>query len=241
MNWLRFGYRCKMRTSSLVDPIDVVHYQVAHDTPMYQKVNVYGSRLWMKEPFNEGFGEQSDGRVCCGKQDVDWYNGAHPVKRSGGEIPCGTDEVARYGGGPDDPLFPTLADGSAPCCLGGFAWTNTLLMFSGPTLSSFAGKGNSIPEAAYMSIFDFDAVPDLVSGRFNFFPFNTFEYNRESAPEAVVVFTGPAEAPTSIDLDFPTVSTTTQQVVFWGNGVARFLIKFNVSGNTHQIDVIWDY
>lgn len=239
IDWLRNAYRAKMKTVSYLPPVDVVWFQVPNDTPMFGKACAFRSRFWFKEPFNDGIGEQNAGRTCCKKMDVEWYNGAVATEFSGGLVPCGSDAVAKSGAGPDDPVFATTIDGSAPCCAGPPAWTSTLLPFTGPTLSFFHGKGNSIAEGAFFSLFDFDAVPPLSTGRFNFFPFNTIEYNREGAPEAVVVFTGDPEAPDTIDLDFPNVSTETIQVVFWGVGVARFLIRFNVSGNTHQIDILW--
>lgn len=118
MDWLRNGYRAKMRTTTLNSPVDVVWYRVPPGTPMFVKQTPLRSRLWAKVPENTGMGEQSDGRVCCGRFDVEWYNGAKPPGIDGGLIPCGTDAVARDGGGPDDPLFATNANGNAPCCQG---------------------------------------------------------------------------------------------------------------------------
>ncbi|RPJ87008.1 MAG: hypothetical protein EHM18_03290 [Acidobacteria bacterium] len=140
MEPLRFGYRAQMRTSSLVDPIDIVWVQVPDDTPLYTGRTVFRSRNWAKEPFNDGMGEQSEGRICCGKRDIQWYSGANANRFSGGMVPCGTDDVARVGGGPEDPLFATMEDGSSPCCSGDPAFVTRLALPFGAD-ATFHGNG----------------------------------------------------------------------------------------------------
>jgi len=241
MDVIRTCYTTKMRTTTLVEPVTVRWYFTEPGAPVFEGPSVFRSRIWkdLNDFPNTGMGEQSE--ICSERKVVDYVNGSKPPGATVGEHPCGSDLVAKNGAGPDDPVFPTSFDGVAPCCLGPMVWTSTILVFTGPTMSLFEGKGNSIAEGVFMNLFCATVDPPLAVGRTNLEPFNTFPFEREGAPECVVVFTGPPEAPTTVDLDFPTVSTTTLQVVWWGNGTARFLIRFNVSGNTHAIEIQWEY
>lgn len=105
-----------MRTSSLVPPADIVWYRTPPGAPVYGKPTAFRSRNWVYTPENEGIGEQSGPKECGVRCEIEWYNSKVPTGLITGPNPCGTDTVARYGGGPTDPLFLTNPDGSAPCC-----------------------------------------------------------------------------------------------------------------------------
>jgi len=83
---------------------------------VYQGASVFRSRLWLppEDWDNDGIGEQTE--LCCEKRYLDWVSGSPPVPNIVGPIPCGSPAVFKDGGGPDDPLFMTNADGTANCC-----------------------------------------------------------------------------------------------------------------------------
>lgn len=116
MDMLRTCYRAQMSTIQGGDAVPVTWYRTAPGALVYGATTSYRSRMWHDPPDNDGIGEQSAGRVCCGRLDVDWYNGSPPAGHSTGPNPCGTALVAVEGAGPSDPKFVTLGDGSAPCC-----------------------------------------------------------------------------------------------------------------------------
>jgi len=236
MNWLRFAYRVKMRTSSLVDPVDVVHVQVPNDTPMFQKENIFGSRLYHPDPAWDGMGEQWEGPVCCGKRNVIWYNGAHANRVAGGLVPCGSDAVAEFGGGIDDPLFGTLSDGSSPCCTGPPAFVSHIGHSVGID-GTFHGFGNAPQVGEFVQLLDV-GPPFPTSffatsgGEVTIFPFD-----REGATQCTIVF--------DVDGDPPTVQITFNASVaftlvhYWANGRLAFRTKFTISDNVHEFGMIW--
>lgn len=160
MDVIRTCYRTKMRTTTLAPPVEVQWYFTPPGAPKFTEPSVFRSRVWkdINEFANTGMGEQSE--VCCNRKVLEYSNGNKPVGLTTGEHPCGSDEVARNGGGPDDPIFATRADGGAPCCLGPPAFTSVI---HGGFGADGTFHGNGAPPSADQLI-NWTLIPPFLTG-----------------------------------------------------------------------------
>lgn len=214
MDFLRSCYKAKMRTIIGADPVDVIWFRVSDDTPMYSTPNIFTSRVWCVDPFNDQMGEQSAGRVCCGSQDIDWWNGRPPPALVPGPHPCGTDAVAQTGAGPDDPKFMTGDDGSAPCCAPEPGWSASIF-------GTIGVRGEWSTSGAYppvgVTIFWFDNLGNsgsAVAGS----GFTTFPYPHLGFTSFDLQYFFSPPVPPHIQFF---ASTTSEVVQFWGANTLR--------------------
>lgn len=234
MDWLRSAYRAKMRTTTYLPPVDVVWYEVPPTTPMYTKQTALRSRFWAKVPENDGVGEQSAGRVCCGRFDVEWYNGKKPDGASGGLVPCGTDEAAKSGATEDDPIFVTTAQGNAPCC--DSTWNDIALM--GLTFDwTTEGYGNAIVSFDNTMLTDLSTDPPTQYFPPSLFDNSRWPFDQEGAYEAQAIFQF-SPVP-DVRLLFRDISVTRLETVWWGIGTVKLRYLFNASGHIRTFLITW--
>jgi hypothetical protein len=116
MDYLRFGYEAMMRTYRNRDPVPVVWFRAPTGAVAYKDLNVFRSKNWVSPIVWDGIGEQSTGRSCCGKRDIEWEDSYMPAGYTGLSY-AGTPRVAAIGGVyPADPPIALRPDGSPFVC-----------------------------------------------------------------------------------------------------------------------------
>src|SRR5258708_27294491 len=75
MDMLNHGYHALMRTYFDQPAVPVVWFRVPDNTPTVDTPTLYGSRNWSDPHYNVGMGEQNYGKICCGKEDVEYFMG----------------------------------------------------------------------------------------------------------------------------------------------------------------------
>lgn len=165
MDVIRTSYTTKMRTATDVNPVTVRWYFTPPGAPAFTEPSVFRSRVWrdVEDFANTGMGEQTE--ACFGRKVIEWANGQPPPGLLTGPHPCGSDEVARTGAGPGDPVFTTRIDGGAPCCIGPYAFAAAFQYLHGMD-GSFHGQGQVPPDGVF-GLWSFIGSPFPITGGFS--------------------------------------------------------------------------
>jgi len=236
MDVIRTCYRVKMRTTTEAAPVEVQWYFTNPGAPVFTGPTVFRSRMWkdIADFPNTGMGEQTE--VCANRKVVDYSNGAEPPGLTTGLEPCGSDDVARDGGGPTDPIFATRLDGGAPCCLGPPAFTTHIGHNVGMD-GTFHGIGDYPADGVFvLLLYTWDGGGSS-AGAMAGGGVVQFDFPHEGATTLTVVFS-PIPNPTVVNVSAD-ASITFSEIVTWGVRYLQFRIKFTVSGTMYNFTMQW--
>jgi hypothetical protein len=222
-----------MKTIIGGDAAPVVWYRVTPTTPAFSGTTAFRSRHYHEPPDNDGIGEQSDGRICCGKRDEEWYRGNPPADLVPGPHPCGSDAVARTGAGPSDPTFMTGPDGSAPCCAPVPVWGPSIV-----GIPDISGEPRTFGDFPPSGVTVHWADDEGHSGSFiSSGTFTTVPYGFHSAASYFLSFTMTPFPPTCVTI-WP-VSMSDDRTVAWGKGYVRRVVRFASGGFVVTTTYTW--